>query len=51
MQFLPADLAEQKRRLEHARQNSDLYLDTGEMNPAEIEARALFYLEQAAVAE
>lgn len=51
MQFVPADLAEQKRRLDHARQKSDLYLDTGEMSPAEVEARALSYLEQAAAAE
>lgn len=34
--FRPADLAEQKRRLAHARQHCDLYLDTSDMTPAEV---------------
>lgn len=47
MRFQQADLAEQKRRLDHARQHSDLYVDTRELSPAEVETLALSYLENA----
>ena len=40
-------LAEQQRRLEHARQNCDLYVDTREASPAEVEALALSFLDAA----
>ncbi len=45
MRFQRTDLAEQKRRLDHARQHSDLYVDTRERSPAEVEVLALSYLE------
>lgn len=47
MRFRQDDLAEQKQRLEHARQHSDLYVDTSDMSPAGVETRALSYLENA----
>lgn len=47
MRFQQADLAVQKRRLDHARQHSDLYVDTRELSPAEVETLALSYLENA----
>lgn len=43
--FRVDDLVEQNRRLFHARQNCDLYLDTRNMKPADIQARVLSFLE------
>lgn len=40
-------LAEQQRRLEHARQNCNLYVDTRGASPAEVEALALHFLDTA----
>jgi RNase adaptor protein for sRNA GlmZ degradation len=45
--FTPADLAEQKRRLAHARQNCDLYIDTSGLTPAEVRERCRSFLEGA----
>ena len=47
LRFRQADLAEQKRRLDHARQHCDLYVDTRELNSGEVKALALSYLEDA----
>lgn len=44
--FRPADLAEQNRRLAHARQHCDLYIDTSELTPAEVQQRSLSFLEE-----
>lgn len=41
----PADYAEQQRRLEHARQHADLYIQTDELTPAEVEAAVIAFLE------
>ena len=41
----PADYAEQQRRLEHARQNADLYIQTDDLTPAEVEAKVIAFLE------
>ena len=46
LNFSPADLEEQSRRLAHARDHCHLYLDTSEMAPAEIQERCLQYLER-----
>ena len=43
--FLPRDLAEQERRLAHARANCSLYLDTNKMEPESVSEAALNYLE------
>ena len=42
--FRPADLDEQNRRLAHARQNCDLYVDTSNLAPGEILDQALTFL-------
>lgn len=42
--FRPADLAEQNRRLAHARQHCNLYIDTTDMTPAEVQERCLVFL-------
>jgi RNase adaptor protein for sRNA GlmZ degradation len=44
--FSPADLAEQKRRLAHARQHCDLYVDTSHLTPTEVRQRCLSFLEK-----
>ena len=44
-------LAEQRRRLEHARQHCDLYVDTGDMSPAEVEKLVFSFLDTAPTAE
>ena len=43
--FSPADLAEQNRRLAHAREHCDLYVDTNDLAPAEVQERCLSFLE------
>jgi pantothenate kinase len=43
--FSQGDLAEQKRRLAHARQHCDLYVDTNELTPAEVRQRCLAFLD------
>ena len=45
LSFRPADLDEQKRRLAHARENCDLYIDTSDLTPAEVQERSLTFLE------
>lgn len=42
--FKPGDLAEQTRRLDHARKNCDLYLDTSRMTVAEVREKTLAFL-------
>jgi predicted ATPase len=42
--FSPADLAEQQRRLAEAYAQADLRLDTSNLAPAEVSARAFAYL-------
>jgi hypothetical protein len=44
--FSEVDLAEQNRRLAHARQHCDLYLDTSGLTPAEIQQQSLSFLEE-----
>jgi thymidylate kinase len=44
--FKPADLAEQSRRLAHARQHCDLYLDTGPLTPGEVQQKTLAFLKE-----
>lgn len=44
--FKPADLAEQSRRLAHARQHCDLYLDTGPLTTAEVRQKTLAFLKE-----
>ena len=44
-QFLPRDLAEQQRRLAHARSNCDLYIDTNAMRAKDVKGAALKFLE------
>jgi RNase adaptor protein for sRNA GlmZ degradation len=44
--FKPADLDEQKRRLAHARQHCDLYVDTTDLTPEEVRERCLAFLEE-----
>lgn len=48
LNFKPVDLAEQRRRLTHARQHCDLYIDTTDLTPAEVRQRCLDHLEEAA---
>ena len=45
LDFSVADLAEQNRRLAHARQNCDLYVNTSDLEPAEVQERCLSFLE------
>jgi hypothetical protein len=40
----PEDLDEQLRRLAHAREHCDLYLDTTRLDAAEVQARVLAFL-------
>ena len=42
----PERLQEQRRRLDHARQHCDFYLDTSGLSVAEVQARILTYLGQ-----
>jgi hypothetical protein len=42
----PARLAEQQRRLAHARQHCDLYLDTSHLPPEEIQQQVLLFLRE-----
>jgi chloramphenicol 3-O-phosphotransferase len=44
--FKPADLAEQARRLDHARRHCDLYLDTSELGVSEVCRQAMLFLNQ-----
>lgn len=43
--FSRGDLAEQKRRLAHARQHCDLYIDTTELTPAEVRQRCFAFFD------
>lgn len=45
MRFRQDELLEQKRRLEHAQRNCDLYVDTKELNPTDVKTLALSFLE------
>lgn len=45
MRFRQDELSEQKRRLNHARRNCHLYVDTKGLSPAEVKTLALSYLE------
>ena len=42
--FHPRDLAEQERRLTHARVNCDLYIDTNKLLPDEVSKKSLEFL-------
>jgi hypothetical protein len=42
--FRPDDLAEQSRRLAHAREHCDLYVDTSGLTTAEVQERTLDFL-------
>ncbi|MGW8317759.1 MAG: hypothetical protein ACWGPS_00835 [Candidatus Promineifilaceae bacterium] len=42
----PEDLAEQKQRLAHARQHCDLFIDTSDLSPDQVRARAFAFLEE-----
>ena len=42
--FSRADLAEQNRRLAHAREHCDLYVDTSDLTPVEVHERYLSFL-------
>ena len=44
LDFRQKHLDEQNQRLAHAREHCDLYLDTSEQSPAELQARALSFL-------
>lgn len=44
LRFSLADLAEQNRRLAHAREHCDLYMDTSDLTPAEVQERCLAFL-------
>jgi hypothetical protein len=44
--FHPQDLAEQERRLIHARANCDLYLDTNRFLPDDVRKKSLEFLER-----
>ena len=44
--FRPAHLAEQNRRLAHARQHCDLLVDTSDLTPAEVQQRCLSFLKE-----
>ena len=45
-QFRPADLAEQNRRLEHAREHCDLYLNTNDLNRDQVQDECLLFLDK-----
>ena len=42
--FSPVDLAEQNRRLAHARQHCHLYVNTSALTPAEVQEQCLAFL-------
>ena len=44
MDWLPRDMDEQRRRLRHAREHCDLYLDTDPLSAAEVCAEALAFI-------
>ena len=44
LNFRPADLAEQNRRLAHAREHCHWYEDTSDLAPAEVRERCLEFL-------
>ena len=46
LDFRPEYLAEQNRRLAHARQHCHLYLDTNELNPTQVQDQTLSFLQQ-----
>ena len=46
LSFRPEDLAEQNNRLAHARKHCHLYVDTSEIDAAEVRERTLSFLEQ-----
>lgn len=46
LDFRPEHLAEQNRRLAHARQHCHLYLDTNELNPTQVQDQTLSFLKQ-----
>lgn len=46
--FKPADLTEQNRRLSHAREHCDLYLDTSGLDVAEVRQQVLSFLSRLA---
>lgn len=46
LDFRPEDLAEQKRRLAHARQHCHLYLDTSELSITQVHDQTLSFLQQ-----
>ena len=46
LSFRPEDLAEQNKRLAHARKHCHLYVDTSEIDAAEVRERTLSFLEQ-----
>ncbi|MEP7359090.1 MAG: hypothetical protein ABI847_17700 [Anaerolineales bacterium] len=45
MDWLPRDLDEQQRRLAHARQHCDLYLDTDPLSAAEVVDRVFAFVD------
>lgn len=46
MNWTPAEYEEQLHRLEHARQNADLLINTDPLTPAEVLAEVLHFLER-----
>jgi len=46
LNFSPKDLAEQNRRLDHARQHCHLFINTNSLTPAEVQERCLTFLER-----
>lgn len=44
LNWMPADYEEQQRRLSHAREHAHLYIDTDNLAPEGVLARALAYL-------
>lgn len=46
LNWLPADHAEQLRRLAHAREHADLVVDTDPLTPEQVAARVLEFLDQ-----
>jgi thymidylate kinase len=51
LQLRPEDVAEQARRLAHAREHCDLYIDTSRLTAGEVEARVLDFLAACQVEE
>lgn len=45
MDWTQADYDEQRRRLEHAHQHADLYIQTDSLTPEEVEAKVIAFLE------